>query len=111
MSRLAEVVELGFSLSYRRERATEAARIIEGHLRSRPWLRLADVEPDSDSTVVYLGAALGSPSAVKNSEPEVQMVLSELVDLVDDLGVFDIAFASIEGRHAPSPLQLHASAA
>lgn len=111
MSSLASVVELGFSLRFRRERASEATRILEGHLRERPWLRVADVEPDRDATVVYLGAALGSPSAVKNAEPEVQMVLGDLIDLVDDLTAFDIAFAAIDERFAPVPERVHAGAA
>lgn len=91
----APAVEIGLLLSCRHARIGAAAQQLQDAVESCPWLRIAGIEPGDDKVLVTLAVNLGSAAAVKNAEPEVQIVMGHLVDLIDDMQVYDIAFARL----------------
>lgn len=85
-------IELGLRLVASPQAARTAADRIDGLVDAAPWLRVAHARSDHEGLDVQLVATLGSREAVKAAEPEVQVVLGGLVDLMDDLAPYEPCF-------------------
>ena len=58
------------------------------------WLRVIDDQVSSDGRSVRLGALLGAPAAIRAGEPEAQMAVGGLVDVLDELEPWEPMFVA-----------------
>lgn len=99
----ASPIELGMRVMASTQCAPVAAERIDDLVARQPWLRVAHAHAGHDGLTVHLVATLGSREAVKAAEPEVQVVLGGLVDLMDDLAPYEPCFIAPVQPGAPLP--------